>query len=84
MSERTIEDLLAGFDIEEIKAMIFSLIDQYFPVMEESEGVMNYKLSFRKAEIQFDPGQTNVDEIIAKIQKITRYKSITQIEPEPD
>jgi len=37
MSERTIEDLMAGFDIEEIKAMLFSLIDQYFPVMEESE-----------------------------------------------
>ena len=45
---------------------------------------MNYKLSFRKAEIQFDPGQTSTDEIIAKIQKITRYKSITQIEPETD
>jgi hypothetical protein len=45
---------------------------------------MNYKLSFRKAEIQFDPSQTSTDEIIAKIQKITRYKSITPIEPEPD
>ena len=52
--------------------------------LDESEGVMNYKLSFRKAEIQFDPGQTSTDEIIAKIQKITRYKSITPIEPEPD
>lgn len=45
---------------------------------------MNYKLGFRKAEIQFDPGQISTDEIIAKIQKVTRYKGITQIEPEPD
>ena len=52
--------------------------------LDESEGVMNYKLGFRKAEIQFDPGQINVDEIIAKIQKVTRYKGITLIEPEPD
>lgn len=41
---------------------------------------MSYKLGFRKAEIQFDPDQTNADKIIAKIQKITRYKSITVVD----
>lgn len=41
---------------------------------------MSYKLGFRKAEIQFDPNQTNADEIITKIQKITRYKSITVVD----
>ena len=37
MSEHNLEDFLAGFNLEEIKKMIFSLVDQYLPVMEDPE-----------------------------------------------
>jgi len=33
----TLKEFLDGFSFEEIKAMIFSLIEQYFPVMENTE-----------------------------------------------
>lgn len=37
MPEKTLKEFLAGLTIEETKKMIFSLIEQFFPVMEESE-----------------------------------------------
>ena len=37
MSEQNLKDLLAGLDLDQIKQTIFSLIEQYFPVMEDAE-----------------------------------------------
>lgn len=37
MSEKKLQELLAGFDLDQIKQAIFSLIEQYFPVMEDAE-----------------------------------------------
>ncbi len=37
MSQHTLENYLDGFSFEEIKETIFSLIEQYFPVMEDPE-----------------------------------------------
>ena len=37
MPQRTLKGFLDGFSFEEIKEMIFSLIEQYFPVMENTE-----------------------------------------------
>ncbi len=37
MTEPTWESLLADLSLEEIKKMIFSLTEQIFPVMEDSE-----------------------------------------------
>jgi hypothetical protein len=37
MSEHNLKDLLAGFNLDEIKETIFSLIEEYFPVIEDAE-----------------------------------------------
>jgi hypothetical protein len=37
MSEHNLKDLLAGFNLDEIKETIFSLIEEYFPVMADDE-----------------------------------------------
>jgi hypothetical protein len=37
MSKHPIDDFISGLEIEEIKEVIFSLVDQYFPVMVASE-----------------------------------------------
>ena len=37
MSHSTLENFLAGLSFKEIKKTILSLIEQYFPVMEDTE-----------------------------------------------
>lgn len=37
MPHRTLQNYLDGFSFREIKETIFSLIEQYFPVMEDTE-----------------------------------------------
>ena len=37
MPQRNLENFLDGFSFEEIKEIIFTLIEQYFPVMEDAE-----------------------------------------------
>jgi len=37
MPLRNLENFLDGFSFEEIKEIIFALIEQYFPVMEDAE-----------------------------------------------
>ena len=37
MSQRNLENFLDGFSLEEVKEIIFALIEQYFPVMEDAE-----------------------------------------------
>lgn len=37
MPQRNLKNFLDGFSFEKIKEIIFTLIEQYFPVMEDAE-----------------------------------------------